>query len=93
MPVNTDVIFNSLFEIAAFDMIPTDQFYDGMLAMLGSGNATDSLANRMERLGFETIWILPNMGSLLLFLGLYPLMITLWLIYKIGAKCGSVKMY
>lgn len=37
----------------------------------------------MEKLGFETTWLLPNLGSLIFFLGLYPLMMLLLLIVHI----------
>ena len=73
-------------------MIPTDKFYDNMLDKLGEGSAVDVLFARMNSFGFETIWLLPNLGSLLLFMGLYPLMTILWLFTVILVKLGCNSM-
>ena len=73
------MVFGALQQIAAFEMIPTDKFYDDMLEAIGSGEALDFLFVRMESLGFETVWLLPNLGSFLLFMCLYPMMIVIWL--------------
>ena len=44
----------------------------------------------MEKLGFETTWLLPNLGSLLFFLGLYPLiMLLLLIVHIITVSCAK----
>ena len=82
MPANAKVIFAVLLQIAAFDMIPVERMYDDMVQELAnlSTDTLDYLQIRMESLGFDSVWILPNLGSLLLFLGLYPLMIAIYAI-------------
>ena len=49
--------------IAGFDMIPTDKVYEEMLEDLEEVNPeSDSFQEKMEPLGFKTVWILPNLG-------------------------------
>ena len=74
-------------------MIPTDKFYDDMLEAIGSGEALDFLFVRMESLGFETVWLLPNLGSLLFFMCLFPMMIGVWLamICLSKLRCASAQ--
>mmetsp|Transcript_13899 Transcript_13899/g.16571 ORF Transcript_13899/g.16571 Transcript_13899/m.16571 type:complete len:140 (-) Transcript_13899:804-1223(-) len=55
-------------------MIPTDKVYEDMMTQLETYDEPDVLQQKMNHLGFETPWLLPNLGSLVLFLGLYPLM-------------------
>ena len=40
----------------------------------------------MTSLGFDTIWVLPNLGSLQLFLGVFPLIIAIYLLMTCLAK-------
>ena len=47
------------------------------------------IQQKMERLGFETVWILPNLGSLLFFMGLFPLLVAvLALLATLRCLCG-----
>ena len=82
MPANAEVIFTVLLQIAAFEMIPVETLYENMIKELAKLNSEtlDYLQTRMESLGFDTTWILPNLGSLLLFLGLFPLMVVIYAI-------------
>ena len=87
LPANTQSMFNVMFQIAAFDMIPTDDYYEEMLEKLGSSAIHDYLHEKMEVLGFDTNWLLPNLGSAILFFGLYPCMVA----YYLALKCLSEK--
>ena len=78
MPASAMTIMGILLQVAAFDMIPTDSFYEDMLEKLETISADqdqDVLQQKMGDLGFDSSWMLPNLGSLLFFLGLYPLML------------------
>ncbi len=50
-------------------MIPLDELYEGMLTELASldHEKKENLQLKMESLGFETTWALPNLGSLPIF--------------------------
>ena len=39
MPANAAALFNVLFQIAAFEMIPTDSYYEEMLKSLDTESA------------------------------------------------------
>ena len=72
-------------------MIPTDLFYENMMAKLEkltNGQEQDTLQQKMAHFGFETTWLLPNLGSLVLFIALYPLMIILFaFLHMISLYC------
>ena len=82
MPANALTVFAILLKIAAFDMIPAEKMWKKMLDELEglSSEEKDFLQERMESSGFDTIWILPNLGSLVIFLGIYLLMIVIYLL-------------
>ena len=57
-------------------MILTEEFYDDMFEKLKDVTHWDSHIEKYVRiLGINSVWLLPNLGSLLLFMGLYPLMV------------------
>ena len=88
MPANAQAVFGTILQIAAFDMVPTDEAYSDMLSELErSSEQLDIVQQKMTYLGFETTWILPNLGSLLFFAGLYPLMFLLLACLTGLAKC------
>ena len=59
-------------------MIPTDQMYPKMMKRLANDNNTDeSILNRFQDLGFETIWLIPNLGSAIYFVGLWAVLLAL----------------
>ena len=66
MPANAQSVFGVLLKIAAFDMIPVEVLYEDMLEELESleNGFLDKLKIKMDGLGFDSIWILPNLGSL-----------------------------
>lgn len=70
--------------VAEFDMIPTDKIYEPMHESLEAANPEpDLLQAKMEPLGFETVWMLSNLGSILIFVGLWLLLVMTY--YLMGA--------
>ena len=70
-------------------MIPTEKFYHKMLANLEDVSPpSDSQIEKYERiLGINSVWILPSLGTLLLFMGLYPMMLICYLLLFFFKKC------
>ena len=104
MPANAQTVFAILLKIAAFDMIPAEQMYEKMINELEgtSSEEPDFLQERMESSGFDTIWILPNLGSVVIFLGLYLLLIVIYLLMaclvircipKVGKRAHKMKNF
>ena len=87
MPANAQVIFGVLFQIASFDMIPTDDIYADMLAALETDDQPDVFMQKMDSFGFESIWLLPNLGSIIYFIGLFPILILIYVILYCCARC------
>ena len=73
-----------LMSIAEFDMIPTDGFYIDMHVNLEIVDPEpDELQSKMEPLGFESVWILSNLGSISVFIGIYVLLLVVVLILEV----------
>ena len=69
-------------------MIQTEDFYKNMLVNLQDVSPYDSHIEKYERiLGLNSVWLLPSLGSLLLFMGFYPLMLIAYFLLFLLNKC------
>jgi len=76
LPGNAAVFFNVLMTVASFDVLPTDNFYDKVL----NTTPTLPLTANFEAVGFESMYFLYNMGSLMVLLMVFALLaIISWL--------------
>ena len=88
MPANAGVVMSVFFSIVSFEMIPTAIFYADMLKSLNEEVPRDDYElQRYQKLGLESVWILSNLDSLLLFMVLVPLYILCLAIVASGALC------
>ena len=62
MPGNAQNFFNVIFTIASFDIVNLDPTINKALSL----NATDPFNDNFGALGFQSIYLLNNLGSLLL---------------------------
>ena len=72
LPANALAFFHFKFQIAAFEMIPIEFMTEGMLAYL-EAIKVDERVEQFEPIGFESVWVLANLGSFLFFFALFPL--------------------
>jgi len=72
LPANALAFFHFKFQIVAFEMIPIEFMTEGMLAYL-EAIKVDERAEQFEPIGFESVWVLSNLGSFMLFFALFPL--------------------
>ena len=80
IPANVGIIFKGLMYIAALDVIPTDDIYVNVFDEEQFGEAQNS---NYEAVGFETKFMILNLGSLGLTIMLYPF---LYLWYYIAVQ-------
>jgi len=78
LPANAAVFFRGLMTFAAFDIIDTSPYLNALLAL----NPTEPLNNNFEALGFESVFLLHNLGSLILAFLFYPLAIVTMLLLR-----------
>ena len=71
LPANALAVFSFFLQIVAFEMIPCEFIYEGMENALESIEINPRAA-RFESIGFGGVWIMPNLGSLLLIIGFFP---------------------
>lgn len=88
LPANAMTIYEVLFQIAEFDMIPTDEFFSPMHEELEEfGPSEDPLKDKMEPLGFETVWFLSNLGSIIVLFGVYLLLLVILVLMTLLQYC------
>ena len=74
MPANAGMYYNILMQVAAFDLISTDEFYSKLVF----GKETEPLSPNFATLGFDSMWFSNNMGSLGIVFVLLALLYLLW---------------
>ena len=73
LPNNASAFFKRIFTIAAFDLYDMNEFYQDLLGVPDSGPYNE----KMEDFGFESCYILSNMGTMILFYIIYALLMLL----------------
>lgn len=78
------MFFSFVMQIVAFDIVPTDDFYNDELGEVES----DPINENFAEIGFEGGLFLYNLGSMILTFLIYPLFIVItWLL----GKCKRIK--
>ena len=73
MPSNLSIVFKIIMNIAAFDILPTDYIYD----LIFKVENKEPLSANFEAMGFESLWLIYNLGSLFLISLCIPILIAL----------------
>ena len=74
-------------------MVPSEIVYKDMLARLATVSTYDILTEKIESLGLESTWLIPNLGSILFFVGLYILvLIILIIVSQVACCCADYKV-
>lgn len=68
LPIVTGEFFKFLMEVAAFDIIPTDEAF----AYMFSADPPDALSENFDQVGFSTTYFFFNLGSLTIALFSFP---------------------
>ena len=81
MPANTGLFFNVLMQIAAFEFLDTDDWYQRLI-----NKETKPLTENFGIMGFDSMWFINNMGSM----GVLTLFIPIiYLLYAMTKCCES----
>lgn len=72
-------------------MIPTDDIFSTMLERLAEEKNLfdENIREKFESLGFETVWLVTNLGSVTFFAGLYLIMLAYLYLLKLLSKCSG----
>lgn len=60
LPANAQAFFNQIFKIASFDIIEVEPYVNAMLDL----NSTEPLTRQFDKLGFQSMFLLNNLGPL-----------------------------
>jgi hypothetical protein len=83
LPGNAGIFFNFMMQIASFDIIPTDLFYDDVLGW----TPTDPIHQNFADVGFSSTLFIYNIGSMILTISTFPILVLVYLILKF--VCGK----
>ena len=80
MPANAGLFFGVLMNIASFDLLPTDKFYDAYFDLKEEDDG--AVDDNFESIGYGSTLFLYNMGTLMLSLMIIPILIGISLLLK-----------
>ena len=78
-PHNLEMVFKILMDIAAFDILPTDDIF----GLVYKVEHTDPLSANFEAMGFESLWLIYNLGTLFLIALSIPIFMALLPAFKL----------
>jgi len=87
LPANAGLFFDQLMKVAAFDVIETTPYWDSLLSL----DPTVPVNQNFEALGYESLYFLQNLGSLVLIFAGYFLCLMLLLLLKCCSCCECCK--
>ena len=79
LPALCGIFFSYLMKIASFDLIPIDNYLDEHVDM----TPRDPINNNFEAIGFESMYVIINLGSMLILFVLFPLLVLLEIIMRV----------
>ena len=74
MPANTGMVFDLLTRISAFDLVETNEFLTELLKL----KPKDPLNAKFETIGFESPYLINNLGTFAIILAFNILRVLLW---------------
>ena len=85
IPANVGMFFGYIIAIASFDLIPIDDYID----QYGGLTAVDPINDNFEAIGFKSLYVLINLGTMLIFILLFPILVLLERVLRsIKCKCS-----
>ena len=78
LPANAGIFFGFLMQIASFDIIPMEKFYSDVLYW----TTTDPINDNFNSVGFGTTLFIYNIGSMIIFICTYPVLVLLYLLLR-----------
>ena len=85
LPINAAKFFKTISQIAAFEIYDMNDFYHNLLNI----PPTEAFSDNFEELGFESRYILNNVGAMVLFYLLYPVLMIVYSILNKYCKCNG----
>ena len=86
MPANAQIFFGFIMEIASFDILPMQKFYDKYLP---TPDWDEPLNDKFNNLGFQSTFFLNNMGTMVIGLAMIPLLSALLLVLQLLSRFSS----
>ncbi len=78
IPANAGMFFGFIMNLASFNLLPTDKFYNQYLNM--SKDDPGALNSNFEDQGYGSVYLLQNLGTLLVAILTIPLLVGLYFV-------------
>ena len=86
LPANVATFFRPLYEVASFDILPTDQFFEFIFPDFVQADP-GALTDKLENIGYGDTFFLLNIGSFLVALLAVPLLVILDIFLRLLGLC------
>ena len=87
-PINFSQFMSKIQQIAAFDFYETGEIIEKYLEI----ESTEPFNANFEELGFESTYILNNLGTLILFFITYPMFLLIYPVFYFFRNCSRCCM-
>ena len=87
LPATLGIFFGFMMQIASFDLIPIDSFME----KYGGMTPVDPIDSNFEAVGFESMYILINLGTILVLILLFPTLLFIDVILRLTRLSCSIK--
>ena len=85
-PGVSTIFYSKIFEFVSFDLFQTGEIYNEIFKIEND----EPYSEQAEELGYESTFLVPNSGPLLLFIAIFAVMLTISLLITSIAKSGKI---
>ena len=86
IPANAGMFFGFIMNLASFNLLPTDEFYHSYMVMSKDPGALNS---NFEDQGYGSVYLLQNLGTLLVAILTIPIFVGLYYLMKPFTRCST----
>ena len=86
IPANAGMFFGFIMNLASFNLLPTDEFYNSYMVM---SNDPGALNSNFDDQGYGSVYLLQNLGTLLVAILTIPLFVGLYYVLKPLTRCST----
>jgi hypothetical protein len=88
LPANAGMVFGFIMNVASFNLLPTEQFYNTYFNM--SQDDHGPLNNNFDDQGYKSTYFIQNMGTLMIAILTTPLLFVFYYILSPFTRCSTV---
>lgn len=87
LPANAGMVYGFIMNLASFNLLPTDQFYNTYFKM--SQDDQGALNHNFDEQGFGSTYFLQNMGTLMVAILTIPVLVALYYLLSLFTRYSA----